>query len=405
MPIDTNRNDLPIPKDEKIINSVSDFLSHLKTINEDIKGSNQTLFFRGRSRKSRSDTPSIYRRDEKTGEFIYLAHEKELFNEIISRNTNDFAHCKTTLDHLVMMRHYGLPSRLLDITENPLVALYFACQESSKEEDGFVSLYCINDHKIKNSESDTASIIANLAKVDNDFSLFCSRLERAIDKYTPEYMKHNHVLDIDVEMKDWSFNDYLNATDAILSGKTSFTIPEKFLKKTGTSRSLDHFRQMRDRLEKDFEQAYAHLYDYINSISCQFFIRPHIYHANLSFSRYIHLIKSEKPYFEPDRIKFQDLESVICIRTKLDNPRIIRQSGAFLLFGLEKNAQQKSKAECATIPDSFLYKNHTGWVIPHEQKKEIRDELESLSISESHLFPEIENVAKYLTKKIEKNML
>lgn len=44
-------------------------------------------------------------------------------------------------------QHFGVPTRMLDFSTNPLVALYFACCDSNKDEDG--SVWAINrDHYV-----------------------------------------------------------------------------------------------------------------------------------------------------------------------------------------------------------------------------------------------------------------
>ncbi len=70
----------------------------------------------------------------------------------------------------------------------------------------------------------------------------------------------------------------------------------------------------------------------------------------------------------------------------MDNPRIIRQSGAFFLFGINGIKEK---------PAALKY-NYKTYLIRKEYKKNISRQLEAIGIDEGTLFPEIEHVAEHV---------
>jgi len=115
-------------------------------------------FYRGVPRHFDETTPSVFRSPER------IENEKSLFNQLLAMNPSDFVADSTTLDKLVRMQHHGLPTRLLDITANPLMGLYFAC-ELEPDEAGEVFFLSVSNKDVKFPDSDRASVVANLARL------------------------------------------------------------------------------------------------------------------------------------------------------------------------------------------------------------------------------------------------
>ena len=135
------------------------FLSSVSAVNtflSSLKKKTGTLFYRGHADANYILLPSIMRSNN------LQRHESQLYHELLINCPDDFEKCHTHLEKLVKMQHYGLPTRLLDITRNPLVGLYFAC-ESRPESYGELILISPKNHEIKYPQSDTVSILASLS--------------------------------------------------------------------------------------------------------------------------------------------------------------------------------------------------------------------------------------------------
>lgn len=256
------------------VNNISDYYKKVKELGSE-EPDEMKSFFRGHSSKDYDVAPSIYRGQR-------IEWEDYFFHETIRKLPNEFTEDMSTFDKLVKMQHYGLPTRLLDITSNPLVALYFACKSKDKE-DGCVMMFHVVKEQIEYYDSDLVCALSNLAKCSKNFCL-----------------------------------------------------------------------------SKDKDQLVFDMQD-------------------------------DKPNFRKNRLDEFDLGKVICVMPKLNNNRIIRQQGAFFIFGMGE-----TKSEFAKFLDPAK-----KIIIEAKYKKKILEDLAVMGFDEGSLFPEVDKVIEQIKKAVD----
>jgi len=118
------------------VNNVIEFLdaiARFKSQNSKKPKEEREYFFRGQKNVQWSITPSISRHE-------LLTYESEIIQEAIRENQADFDGL-SPFNTLAKLQHYGLCTRLIDVTLNPLVALFFACQSSENIDPIYNGLY------------------------------------------------------------------------------------------------------------------------------------------------------------------------------------------------------------------------------------------------------------------------
>jgi hypothetical protein len=131
------------------INSVGEMIDHLVKCHDTAKG--HILWYRGHKSASWDVLPTIWRgytaEDERN--LTHRFRSRAAIRIAAAPRYGDFAHW------LSLMRHYGLPTRLMDWSRSPLVALYFALsylfeRDAGDPEDAV--LWVLDPHRLNQIE-------------------------------------------------------------------------------------------------------------------------------------------------------------------------------------------------------------------------------------------------------------
>lgn len=116
------------------INTFQEFLDH---VDQGQNSPESSLWFRGVGKSSFTLAPSLHRHDSVIDSASLLNYESKLLTRFKERSVPYLQHrIDDVWELLFLMQHYGMPTRLLDWTENPFISLFFALSSAKKDAHG-----------------------------------------------------------------------------------------------------------------------------------------------------------------------------------------------------------------------------------------------------------------------------
>lgn len=116
------------------VTSIAELLAALREDHADHGGA---LWFRGQASHEWKLLPGFLRQKTEVSEGTLISRFRQSAAMLTERAPRE------AFDWLFLMQHYGVPTRLLDWTESPLIALYFALYDDPNLDDVDSALWCL----------------------------------------------------------------------------------------------------------------------------------------------------------------------------------------------------------------------------------------------------------------------
>lgn len=356
-----------------LAHSLSEYIDIVDLIHKSQEKDNCDLAFRGVSNYAYRLEPSLKILQDKPYVLDRTDDKLEccLVNDFLTTRPEEFSNIESDFDLLAKMQHLGLPTRLLDFSLNPLVALYFACQSMSKNTARVICTY------------DTSSINSRnfVEKVCGIYKI------PEFTNYFLEYMGNT----------DTSIIQYLHGMMEPLMAHPKH-INERIKRQSGIFMIFQN---------KVYDEAWFNIANREeDDYTC-------VYSSKDGIEKLSRIKSAENPY---EIFEIEKGESLLYRQFEVDTNSFYKMRNYYKEFGdftvstgnaLHINDNIKwaflkrfeLSYEIASMSEEVMSKNFCSILIPPECKQRIIKELNIININEAFLFPEPEYTAKHIKKK------
>ena len=347
-----------------MIHNIQTVSAYIEEIEKLINDKKQNYYFRGQDDAFSNTLPSVFRSRK------LLDNEDNMFNDFLMADPQLFEKCRTNFERMALMEHYHLPTRLLDVSSNPLIALFFAVKGG--QGNGEVYVYKDRPNREK------------LAKMLDERGWHNLIAEY---KFKSGLTNHNY-------FKKNAFSNEMQLESSLAR--------QSMADKSAFFQTIKNFYQLDDRYVAHQHRLWSNDYlNYFENEDGNYFARfKHDLHS-LPFLRLFEEAKRDIPSFEN---KLNPLELIVpkIVTVKRMSRRMENQQGLFLFVpfigdeydqAVEVDYAEVERQAQLAIDILSLYNpekpdEKEKYIIPAQYKRSILDELAKLGIYYSFIYPE-----------------